>query len=144
MSGFSCKKKAETVKVIFYHQGKESVVNSEQSGFSDLIKTAEDLLITADDMLKLEVDPELIKAIKKKDSAIEIIFPKPIELTSNYDRQSIHPDRILIPLSGEFVGEEENPAAVIFHGYPSYSSGPFTNINGIKELKEILQAMEIQ
>ncbi len=143
MSGFSCKEKAESVKIIFYHQGQETIVNPEQSGFSDLIKTAEFLLITADDMLKLLVDPELIENIKKKDSALEIIYPKPIELTSNYDKQTIHPDRILLPLWGEFVGEEENPSAVIFHGYPAYSSGPYTNSKGIGELKNILIGMGI-
>jgi len=144
MSGFSCKEKAEGVKIFFYHQGHETVLNPEQSGFLDLIETTEALLVTSDDMLKLDVDPELIKEIKKKDSAIEIIYPKSIELTSNYDKQTIYPDRILIPLSGEFVGEEENPAAIIFHGYPAYSSGPYSNSKGIKELKEILQAMGIK
>lgn len=144
MSGFSCKEKAEGVKIIFYHQGQETVVSPEQSGFLDLIETAKDLLVTADDMLKLLVDPELIENIKKKDSALEIIYPKSIELTSNYDKQTIYPDRILIPLSGEFVGEEENPTAIIFHGYPAYSSGPYSNSKRIKELKEILQAMGIK
>lgn len=144
MFGFSCKKKKESIKIIFYHQGQETILDPELTEFFDLIKTAEILLVTADDMLKLMVDPELIEKIKKKDSALEIIYPKPIELTSDYDKQSIHPDRILIPLSGEFVREEENAPAVIFHGYPAYSSGPYTNSKGMKELKEILEAMEIK
>ncbi len=144
MSGFSCKEKGQDVKIIFFSQGQKTILNPELSGFLDLIETAKDLLVTADDMLKLMVDPELIKEIKKKDSAIEIIYPKSIELTSDYDKQTIYPDRILIALSGEFVGENKNSPAVIFHGYPAYSAGPYTNSKGIRELKEILRKMEIK
>lgn len=142
--GFSCKEKSQNAKIIFYHQGQEIILNPELSGFGDVINTAEDLLISADDMLKLIVHPELIQKIKREESVIEIIYPKPIELTSNYDKDTIHPDRLLIPLSGEFVGGGENPQAVIFHGYPAYSAGPYTNSKGIKELKEILRTMEIK
>lgn len=142
--GFSCKEKSQNVKIIFYHQGQEIILNPELSGFGDVINTAEDLLISADDMLKLIVHPELIQKIKREESVIEIIYPKPIELTSNYDKDTIHPDRLLIPLSGEFVGKGENPAAVIFHGYPDYSSGPYINSQGLGGLKEILQRMGIK
>ena len=144
MLDLSCKEKSSDIKIIFYHDGQETVLNPELSGFADLIKTAEDLLITADDMLKLIVDAELIQKIKKKDKAIEIIFSKPVELTSHYDKDTIHPDRILIPLSGEFTGKEENPPAVIFHGYPEYSSGPYVNTKGIEALKKIMDNMGIK
>lgn len=144
MISYSCKEKHQDVKVIYWHQGQETVLSSNLSGFMDLIKTSEYLLLTADDMLKLIVDPELIQKIKKEESAIEIIYSKPVELTSNYDKDTIHPDRLLIPLSGEFVGGGENPQAVIFHGYPAYSAGPYTNSEGIGKLKRILLKMGIK
>jgi hypothetical protein len=144
MSGFSCKEKTRNVRIIFHHQGQETVLNPKSFEFTEVIKTAEDLLVTADDMLKLDVTPELIEEIKKKESAIEIIYPKPIKLTSNYNRKIIRPDRLLIPLSGEFVGRGENPQAVIFHGYPAYSGGPYTNSEGIGKLKRILLQMGIK
>lgn len=141
MHDFSCKEKSSDTKIILYHDGQETVLNPDLSGFADLIKTSNNLLITADDMLKLIVDPGLIQKIKKEESAIEIIYAKPVELTSNYDKETIHPDRILIPLSGEFIGNDENPPATIFHGYPEYSAGPYRNSKGVKELKRILYDM---
>lgn len=143
MSSFSCKEKHQKVKVIFYHHGQETTLDSELSGFWNLIKTAEDLLITADGMMRLAVEPELINKIKREERVIEIIYPKPIELYINRYRLTIHPDRFLIPLSGELVGEGENPRAVIFHGYPAYSAGPYTNRKGIGELEKILQTTKI-
>lgn len=144
MSSFSCREKVKNARIVIYQQGKETVLNPELAGYEDVIKTAENLLITADDLLRLIVDFELIQKIKKEESAIEIIYPEPIELPSSYNREVIHPDRILIPLSGEFVGKEENPPAVIFHGYPEYSSGPYVNSKGIAELMRILHGMGIK
>jgi hypothetical protein len=144
MISYSCKEKHQDIKVIYWHQGQETVLSSNLSEFMNLIKTSENLLLTADDMLKLIVDPELIQKIKKDESAIEIIYSKPVELTSNYNKETIHPDRILIPLSGEFVGKDENPPATIFHGYPEYSAGPYRNHKGFGELKKILYHMGIK
>jgi len=144
MSSFSCKEKHQNIKVIFYHHGQETTLDPELSGFWNLIKTAEDLLITADGMMRLAVEPELINKIKREERVIEIIYPKPVELNINRNKLTIHPDRLLIPLSGELVGEGENPQAVIFHGYPAYSAGPYTNRKGIGELEKILHEMGVK
>lgn len=132
------------MKIVYYHKGEETILNPKLSEFPDLIKTTENLLINADDLLRLAVNSRLIQQIKSEESAIEVIFPKPIELTVTYNKNIIRPDRILIPLSGEFVGEGENPAAVIFVGYPDYSSGPYTNNEGTEKLKNILYDMGIK
>ena len=141
MFGMSCKENRQDTKIIYYDKGKEIAIGSKLTGYADLIRATENLLVGADDMLRLAVDSELIKKIKKEESAIEVIFPKPIEFTINYNMNIIHPDRILIPLSGEFTGTEENPPATIFHGYPEYSAGPYRNSKGLGQLKKILNDM---
>ena len=141
---FSCKEKAHNVRITYYHQEREAALDPELPGFWDLIKEAEDLLVTADGILRLDVPPELVDKIKREEIVIEIIYPRPIELTIKRNRYTIHPDRLLIPLSGEFVGGGENPQAVIFHGYPAYSAGPYTNSEGIGKLKRILLKMGIK
>jgi len=144
MLGSSCKEQRQDMKIIYYHGGEEINLDPTLTGFTDLIKTVKNLLISADDMLKLAVDSMLIKKIKKEESAIEIIYPKPVELISDYNHEAIHPDRILIPLSGEFVGKSENPPATIFHGYPEYSAGPYRNHKGFGELKKLLYDIGIK
>jgi hypothetical protein len=138
MFGLSCQEKRQDIKIIYYDKGKEIVIGSKLTGYDDLISATENLLVGSDDMLRLAVDPELIRKIKEQDSSIEVIFPHPTEFRISYFDKVVRPDRILIPLSGEFAGEEDNPLAVIFLGYPDYSSGPYTNHKGISELKQII------
>ena len=140
----SCKEQRQDMKIVYYHKGEETTLNPKLSDFSELIKATENLLVTADDMLRLAVDSELIKKIKEEESATEVIFPRPIEFIVNYNKNIIHPNRILIPLSRDFVEEGENPTAVIFLGYPDYSSGPYTNHKGFEELNKILKDMGIK
>jgi hypothetical protein len=144
MLGLSCKEQRQDMKIIYYHRGEEIILNPTLTGFTDLIKTVENLLINADDMLRLAVEPEMINKMKKEERVLEIIYPNPIELTINRNRDTIHPDRLLIPLSGEFVGKNENPPATIFHGYPEYSAGPYSNHNGLEGLNKILYDMGIK
>lgn len=144
MFGMSCREKKQDTKIIFYDKGGEITIDSKLTGYGYLIRATENLLVNADDMLRLAVDSELIRKIKKQESAIEVIFPIPTEFTINYNKAVIRPDRILIPLSGEFAGTDENPPATIFLGYPEYSAGPYTNQQGISELRQIINSMEIR
>jgi hypothetical protein len=144
MFGMSCRGKTRDIKIVYYTQGKEITIRSNLAGYAKLIIAAENLLVDSDDMLRLAVDSELIRKIKKKDSAIEVIFPHPTEFQISYFDKVVRLDKIFIPLSGEYVGEEDNPLAVIFLGYPDYSSGPYTNHKGVSELKQIIDNIEIK
>lgn len=144
MLGLSCKEKGQDIRIVFYQNGQGTTINPKRSGSEDLVTSMENLLINADDIIRLAVDPELVNKIKKEERVIEIIYPNPIELTINRNRDTIHPDRLLIPLSGEFAGDLENPQAVIFHGYPAYSSGPYANRKGVAEIIGILKNMGIK
>jgi len=144
MFNMSCKEKRQDTKIFFYDKGKEVTIDSKLTGYAELIRATENLLVGADDMLRLAVDSELIRKIKKQESAIEVIFPIPTEFTINYNKAVIHPDRILIPLFGEFTGADENPPATIFHGYPEYSAGPYRNSKGLGQLKKILYDMGVK
>jgi hypothetical protein len=144
MGAMSCRGKIQGTKIFYYTGGKQITIGSNLPGYVQLPGMAEDLLVGSDDMLRLAVDSDLIRRIKKQEGAIEVIFPSPTEFRISHFDKIVRPDRLLIPLSGEFVGTGENPPAVIFLGYPDYSSGPYTNYKGISELKLIINNLEFK
>jgi len=127
--------------IIYFENGTETEINltsaKDQEQFHQLIN---ELILGTDDMLRLLVSQDRIDQLKKEASGIEVSFKDDIRLHS--EEMGDHDvDKILIPFSGEFVGDYNDSMATIFLAKNGYISGPLRNTNGlpiVNEIKELL------
>lgn len=129
------------IQILIYKRGEEKSLNPESPRFHELQKHAEDLLSTADNLLRLAVTPETIREIQSSEFSIELVYREPKAFVIPFNQTTLRPYRILIPLTGEFGGEEGKAIATLFHGYPEYSGGPYRNSSGLSEIRRILRLM---
>lgn len=94
------------------------------------------LIEESDDVLRLMVTEDRINEIKENEESIEIVFNSKKEFESvQLGGESIK--KILLPLTGEFIGSPEDPIITIFIGDDDYFSGPLRNSIGYQKLMEI-------
>ncbi|OGY21882.1 MAG: hypothetical protein A2126_00690 [Candidatus Woykebacteria bacterium GWB1_45_5] len=137
------KTKESSLEMAVYNKGGRMLVGINSPYFQQVQVEAEDLLVSADSGLFLLVTPETIKRIKEQESCLELIYSQPKTFTSSFNELEVKPDRLLIPLSGEFVGTKNN--VVIFIGdRKAYSSGPYVNSRGVSKLKSLLNAAGVK
>jgi hypothetical protein len=94
------------------------------------------LIEESDDVLRLMVTGDRINEIKQSEESIEIVFNSTKVFESDQlGGESIK--KILLPLTGEFIGSPEDPIITIFVGEDEYFSGPLRNRVGYPKLMEI-------
>ena len=127
------------MKIFFYKNGikKDIPLNKAQS--DSLSQNIKKLIEGIDDEARLVVDGERLDEIKKNDEAIEILFEKPIKLTSK-EFSNYEIGKILIPVSGDLAGTENENGVVIFLGGKIYDSSPYINTNGKELVDEIFRS----
>lgn len=101
------------VKVILYQKGKQNILDNQSPYFQELFHECERLFLTADSGYKLIMSKERIEKIKKKQTALEVIYP---EVQTRKTREKIvYFTKLLIPLSGDFSN-----GTVFFAGIHEY------------------------
>jgi len=135
----NCLQETQTMKIFFYKNGikKDIPLNKAQS--DSLSQNIKKLIEGIDDEARLVVDGERLDEIKKNDEAIEILFEKPIKLTSK-EFSNYEIGKILIPVSGDLAGTENENGVVIFLGGKIYDSSPYINTNGKELVDEIFRS----
>lgn len=134
-------KKEKDYQIIVYKRGiplvgrsKKTILDPALPGAIKLKTVIEEILITADDMLREAVFEDTIQKIKNHESAVEIIYENSREFQISAYQRSIKIDRILIPLSGYYSSR-----TTIFYGNKGYSSGPYVNSKkNIQRIKELI------
>ncbi len=92
-------------------------------------------------MLRLYVDEERIASLKRTDTVLEIIFDKPTLLKSKeFGEFSV--ERVLIPMSGDFVGNAADPVITLFPANDGYLTGPYRNPSGYPALMKLKALVE--
>ncbi len=126
-------------KIIFYKEGMRRIILGGESSFTPLKSTLEDMFLNSNDALYTIVDEESINVIRTHEMAVEIVYEKPIELTTSNPTvrdTTIKIDRIMVPLRGQ-------SPRTIFYGLKKYSSGPFLYLAGTNRVVEILKTYQI-
>ncbi len=125
------------MKIFFYKNGikKDISLNKAQSDL--LSQNIKKIIEGIDDEARLVVDGERLDEIKKNDEVIEILFEKPIKFSSK-EFSNYEIGKILIPVSGDLSGTENENGVVIFLGEKIFDSNPYINTNGKKLVDEVL------
>lgn len=132
----SCREQDKTMKIVYFEKGSSSELNNKEIDLKELDKQIRDLFFNTDDMLKLHVDSERISSIMKNDSGIEITFTKEQNFTSKeFGKMKVN--KLLIPFSGDFVGNNSSPVITLFPANGDYYSGPLRNSRGLSQLMKI-------
>lgn len=131
-----CKEEKTILNVNYYIHGEVQfpILNVDlQKEILTLITT---LVSNSDDILKLFIIDSTIENIKQNETSIEIIFKEHNMFTSEkLGAEKVK--KMLLPLSGDFIGNAEDPIITILLGDEEYFSGPYRNKNGFEKLMKI-------
>jgi hypothetical protein len=124
------------MKIIYFNSGKENeskVSKSDQNKISQILVK---LFSNCDEALKLYIDEERIKEIKKNDSGVEIFLSRStIYKTKSLGKYKV--EKIMIPFTGDFAGDEKSNDITIFAGEKEYFTPALRNSNGFRNVTEI-------
>jgi len=125
------------MKISFYKNGTKKDISLNKAQSDSVSQNIKKLIEGIDDEARLVVAGERLDEIRKNDEVIEILFEKPIKFTSKeFSNYSI--GKILIPVSGDLAGTENENGVVIFLGGKIYDSSPYINTNGKEFVDEAL------
>jgi len=136
-----CKKEQTIMKVNYYNRGEVQSPVLNESTQKDILILITDLISNSNDILKLLVSDATTDAIKQDETSIEIIFAEYKSFTSN-ELGTDKVKKLLFPLSGDFIGNINDPVITIFLGDEDYFTGPYRNENGLIKLMEIKKIID--
>ena len=124
------------IKIIYFNGGKESKPELSKSDQNRISQILIKLFSGCDEALKLYIDEERINGIKKSDSGVEIFLGKSnIFKTKSMGKYKV--EKILIPFTGDFAGDEKSNDVTIFAGEKEYFTPALRNSNGFKNVTEL-------
>jgi len=93
--------RSNEVQIIQYQKGEQTILDNQSPYFQELFHECENLFLTADSGYRLSIDKKRIEKIKKKQTALEVIYP---EVQTGIIRQAlkVYFTKLLIPLVGRF------------------------------------------
>lgn len=124
------------MKIIYFNSGKEIKPDLSKSDQNRISQILVKLFSGCDDALKLYIDEDRIKEIKKNDSGVEIFLAKSnIFKTKSQGKYKV--EKIMIPFTGDFSGDEKSNDITIFAGEREYFTPALRNSNGFKNVTEL-------
>jgi hypothetical protein len=136
-----CNEEKNIMKIKYYSSSEERNPRLSEEQQKEILNLVTDLISNSNDILKLLVDEIRIEEIKQNETAIELIFEEYKVFTSD-DLGTDKVKKLFFPLSGDFIGNDEDPVITIFLGDESYFSGPYRNENGLETLNKIKALIE--
>lgn len=131
-----CIEEANYMNVNVIKKGSTEKVSLDKDDQKRLLQLVTSLIEESDDVLRLMVTEDRINDIKQVEESIEIVFSsEKIFKSDKLGGESIK--KILLPLTGEFIGSPEDPIITIFVGDDEYFSGPLRNSVGYQKLMGI-------
>lgn len=108
---------------------------------NEFIANISELFYNTDEMIQLIVTQDLINSIKKENKCIEVVYDNLISVKSK-KLGSFKIKKILIPLSGKYIGNQESPSAIIFIANDKgYITGPLGCKNCLQFVEGIKYAL---
>lgn len=133
---FSCKHENIDMKIVLHKDGTSQALNLSSEATNRVNKLISDIFLGTDEVLKIYFSEERIEELKTAEEALEILYAEPILLpTKGFDLLRVK--KILLPLSGELIGNKVNPEITIIAGEEEYDSTPLRNIHGYELLMQL-------
>jgi hypothetical protein len=124
------------MKIIYFNGGKENKPEVSKSDRNRISQILVKLFSNCNEALKLYIDEERIKEIKKSDSGVEIFLGmSTIFKTKSLGNYKV--EKIMIPFTGDFAGDEKSSVVTIFAGEKEYFTPALRNSNGYKNVTEL-------
>ena len=123
------------VTITIFDGGNSQTLPQESPSSASIRQQAERIFRDSDDALYELITNQTIQKIKSAESAVELIYTKPVVIeikNSVLSEHEIKIDRLLIPLSGTY------PSGTVFYGLRTYGSGPVLYRAGIDKLQTVL------
>jgi hypothetical protein len=124
------------MKIIYFNAGKENKIELSKSDQKKISQILIRLFSKCTEGLSLYINEDRIKEIKKNNSGAEIILGKAaVFKTKSLGNYRIN--KLMIPFSGDFIGNEKAPVITIFGGEKEYFTPALINHNGLDKVKEL-------
>ena len=137
----TCSSGSGPLVLVYYREGKELQVPRDSFDPATVESTVRALFAGTTDMLRLYVDAERIASLKQTDTVLEVIFDKTTTLQSK-EFGEVSVKRVLMPMSGDFVGNAADPVITLFPANDGYLTGPYRNPTGYPELMKLKALVE--
>ncbi len=138
----NCKQGNADMKITLYNKGE--VINykltpGEKEKVNEMVRN---IFGGIDEVYRLYFEEERLEELKNTEEVLEIIYNEPFLFTTK-EFGTFPVKKIAIPITGDFIGNAENPEITIICGEEEYDSTPFRNTTGYKlliQLKELIDA----
>lgn len=140
---FNCTKDSNKMQLFLYEKGKSVKLDNSELNLEKIETILKELVKNADEFLRLYMDEERFHTLKKEEALVEIILNEEIILFTK-QLGELKFKRVLIPLTGDFIGNEKNPFITIFIGDDTYFPEPISNNSGFDELTKLKKELEVQ
>jgi hypothetical protein len=133
---FNCTKDSHDMQIYLYEKGEKIKLENSSLNLSEINILLNSLIKNANEFVRLYMDEDRFEFLKKEESVVEFIFQESINILSN-QLGELKFKRILIPLTGEFVGNEKSPNTTLFIGDDKYFPEPVSNKDGYADLMKL-------
>lgn len=131
-----CKKETPEMEINYFDTGIKQSIKLNENAKESIFEIIDELISNSNDILKLLVNNSTIEEIKKNEKAIEIIFSKE-QLFTSKELGAEKIKKLFFPLTGDFIGDNNDQVITIFLGEDEYFTGPYRNDKGFSKLKEL-------
>lgn len=141
ISLFGCNDGTNNMSINYFENGNRILVEFDNKTKADVLAHLSELFLKTTDRLRVHLSENRIEHLKETEKLIEIKLDSAMTFNSiQYGDKII--DLILLPLSGDFIGDENNPIITMIVGNKTYSTGPYRNKNGFETLNKIKLLVE--
>lgn len=138
---FNCTEKSSDMKIYLYKNGNRFTLDNSKLIIKNIENILYSLLSSTDDIIRLYMDEERYETLKKEEMCAEFIFSEEIKLNSS-KLGELSFDRILIPFTGDFAGNENSSNCIVFIGIEKYFPEPLGSSIGYPEVIKIKSELE--
>ena len=132
----SCIEKNKIMDVNYFEAGIETSIYLDIDKQKSVLSLINELVEKSTDALRLLVDDARINSLKQNETCIEVVLNKYHTFSSEVlGKEKVK--KVFLPLTGDFIGNEDDPIITIFLGDEGYFSGPYRNTNGYSKLIEL-------
>ena len=132
----------EGMQVNYYRGGKMIPLVRERIDSIGIERCVRTIVRGTTDMLRLYVDTRRIRTLKETETVVEIVFNRGMEFES-VQLGRFQADRVIVPLSGDFVGRDSDPVVTLFLASGAgVISGPLRNHHGLADLRALQSLVE--
>ena len=129
------------MQIYRYDSGVKTKIDNSSLNLDEISILLNTIIKNTNEFMRLYMDADRFKSLKNDESVIEIILKEEISVLSN-DLGELKFKKVLIPLTGDFVGDENSPYVTLFIGDEDYFPEPINNQNGYKDLIKLKAELE--